>query len=355
MNDKFFRSMSALTTVSDVIARTDKILGKTTAMSLAFEQSTAILRGARIASDYASRLNPILDSNEWLKRNTLSTTKNFASGALAYNSTVNFPKVPTIPAWTTNLANPAYNALKNISALNNWNGIISATTNSATKNMSHVLAGFDIWNKTSNNFSEASRIGESIMRFNTNVNHLYNYINDFDEDEDFQLDAEGQLNAALTYDFENVAEIDKIGIIYVTQHILDTFSVMAENFKNGKDKELFSKWMIEFTDELKSTGIRVNVVRVLFFFILPLLSISDFISEDAPINNTYITEARFDCTTTAIKMLRDNPDRRYKVKFTIPLGANLSVLEERDKWIKVKFISQGIFYKGWTQNSDIKH
>lgn len=357
MNDKFYRSMSAYTAVSEIIAKTDRILGKTSGISVAIEKSTSFMRDAENVTKYARSVIPLLDSTAWFKNDALVTYSNSASAAMDYSIAIDYPKLPKVPKWILYLNNTTNSALKGVfTTQSNWQMIKPAISeSSAAKNAINIISGL---NAASRSMADVVKISESIFRFDSNIKNLYKLINGLDEyDDEFQIDIDGQLTAALTYDIDNAtSEGNKIAITYVTKYILETFSEMSENYKSGKDKELFVKWITDFLDNLKDSGMRVLAIKLLVFcIVVPLFSsVKEMLMVDKISNETiYITEAAFETVTTNTKFLKESPDNRLKVKFTIPIGTKLTILQNEGKWIKVKFVSDCVYYSGWTLNNNL--
>ncbi|MBG6062908.1 hypothetical protein IWX83_002714 [Flavobacterium sp. CG_9.1] len=357
MNDKFYRPISAYTAVSDIIAKTDRILGKTSGISVAIEKSTSFMRDAENVTKYARSVMPLLDSIAWFKNDALVTYSNSASVAMDYSLAIDYPKLPTVPKLILDLNNTTNSALKGVfTTQSNWQMIMPAISeSSAEKNAINIISGL---NAASKSMADVVKISESIFRFDSNIKNLYKLINGLDEyDDEFQIDIDGQLTAALTYDIDNAtSEGNKIAITYVTKYILDTFSEMSENYKSGKDKELFVKWITDFLDNLKDTGVRVIAIKLLVCcIVVPLFSsVKEMLMDDKVSKETiYITESAFETVTTNIKFLKESPDNRLKVKFTIPIGTKLTVLQNEGKWIKVKFVSDCVYYSGWTLNNNL--
>jgi hypothetical protein len=72
MNDRIFRSMSAYSAVSDIIAQTNKILERNNSISDAVARSTSFMRDAENVAKYARSVMPMLDSTALFKNDALA-------------------------------------------------------------------------------------------------------------------------------------------------------------------------------------------------------------------------------------------------------------------------------------------
>jgi hypothetical protein len=357
MNDRIFDSMSAYKTVSDIIAQTDRIIERNTSISEAIAKSTSFMSDIESSAKYARNVMPMLNYSVWLKNDTVDMYSVAASTSIPYSLTIDYPKLPKTPKWILELNSPVNDVLKNIFATqSNWQSIVPTITESRT--MMDFLAPANMFkdlDKASKGMVDVMKISQSILSFNSNIKELYSFINGWEEYNDEYISIDNQLISAIANDIDSASsEGNKISITYVTKYILDTFNAMYENYKTGEDKELFLKWITDFLDDLKRSGVRVGFIKF-FVLVVPLLfSIKEILNDDKVSNETvYITESAFETVTTKVKVLKDKPDNRLKVKLTIPIGTKLTILEDKGKWIKVKFISYGTFYTGWTLNNNL--
>lgn len=354
MNNRIFDSMSAYKTVSDIIAQTDRIIERNTSISEAIAKSTSFMRDIESPVKYAKHTMPILNNSAWLKNDRMDIYSVAASTSKAYSLAIDYPKLPTIPQWILELNSPVSDTLKGVfTAQSNWKSIMyTITEGHTTKDFLAPTNVFKDLDKASKRMADVMKISESILRFNSNIKELYSPTN-WDEYNDLNIDS--QLSFAIAADIDAaLSDGNKISVTYVTKYIIDTFNVMYENYKTGKDKELLLKWITDFLDDLKSSGVRVGFIKFLVIIVPLLFTIKEMLNNDKVSNETvYITESAFETVTTKVKVLRDKPDNRVKVKFTIPIGTELTIIQDKGKWIKVKFISNGSFYTGWTLNDNL--
>jgi len=356
MNDRIFDSMSAYKMVSDIIAQTDRIVKRDTSISEAIAKSTSFMRDIESPAKYAKHVMPMLNNSAWLKNDAMDMYSVATSTSMAYSLAIDYPKLPTIPQWILELNSPINDALKGVfAAQSNWQSIMSTTPESHTmRDFSAPTNIFKDLDKASKSMVDVMKISQSILRFNSNIKELYSLIN-WNEYDDENLNIDSQLTSAIANDIDSASsDGNKISITHVTKYILDTFNVMYENYKTGKDKELFLKWITDFLDDLKSSGVRVGLIKFLVLIVPLLFTIKEMLNDDKVSNDTiYITESAFETFTTNVKLLKDKPDDRLKVKFTIPIGTKLTILQDEGKWIKVKFVLDGVYYTGWTLNNNL--
>jgi hypothetical protein len=368
MDDKFYRSMSAYTAVSDIITKTDRLLGKTSDISLAIEKSTSFMRDNENATKYARSVMTMLDSTAWLK-NDIDEYSTAASAAMAYSIAIDYPKLPTIPQWILDLNSPAHNALKDVFTVKNtWKMIMpSIPENSAIKSAIDIASMFKDLKATSKSMADVIKISESISKFDSSINQLYKFINSFDQDdEDFQMDINSNLTIAFNSDLEAaITEDKKIVMAHAFQNLLDTLSTMSIDFTLEQEQKLFLGKLKTLYDEWKKNGMIFNSIMLLCFIFQPVIQhyyneIYD-LEDDKPavminqskVENSYITESSIQVVTTSIKFLKERPDNRLKVKFIIPIGTKINIVQDNGKWIKVKFVFDCVFYSGWTLNNNL--
>lgn len=348
MKERRFDSMSTYKLVSDMIAQTDRIIEKNISVSAAIVKSASFMREIETPAKYAASVMPILNNSAWLQNDSIHMRSN-----VAFALAIDYPKLPTIPQWILELNSPVEDAMKRVFAVqSSWQSSISKILEYHSRDFLGPANIFRDLTKTSNSMADAMRISESILKFNSNISEFYNLIS-LDDDEYVSID--NHLTSAIANDIDGAfSDADKISIAYVAKYILDTFNAMYANYKTGNDKELFVKWITEFLDDLKKAGVRVGLIKFLVLIIPFLFTIKEMLNDDKVANETvYITESAFETVTKKVKVLKDRPDNRLKVKFTIPIGTKLTILEDKGKWIKVKFISNGIFYSGWTLNNGL--
>ncbi len=349
MEERRFDSMSAYKLVSDLIAQTDRILERNTSVSATIVKSTSFIREIETQAKYAASAGvmPMLNNSAWLENDSIHMRSTASALAMDY------PKLPTIPQWILELNSPVENVMKRVFTIqSSWQGSISRILENHSKDFVRPTNIFRDLTKTSNSMADAMKISQSIIKFNSNISEFYNLIN-FDNDEYVSIDS--HLTSAIANDIDDaISDADKISIAYVAKYILDTFNAMYANYKTGKDKELFVKWITDFLDDLKTAGIRVGFIKFLVLITPFLFTIKEMLIDDKVANEAvYITESAFETITKTVKVLKDRPDNRLKVKFTIPIGTKLTIIEDKGKWVKVKFLSNGTFYSGWTLNNNL--
>lgn len=369
MNDSIFSSMSAYKMVSDIIAQTDRILERNNSISDAVAKSTSIIRGFNSSTKYASTVIPMLNNSAWLKNDVIGMYSNATSASMSYSMVMDYPKLPTIPQWILDLKTITDSSLQDVFiAQKSWQIMVPAIPEiSVIKNAMGLVSMFKDVNEASKNIAEVMKISESITKFDASVNHLYKFINGFDDHNNFQMDIQSQLTAAFTIDLEGAATEDKkIIMTRVFQSLLDSLSTMSIDFTLEKEQRLFLNKLKSLYDEWNKNGVIFNSIMIFWCIFQPVIQhyhneIFDLeddkrvvIINQSKVENDYINESSIQVVTTAIKFLKENPDNRLKVKFTIPVGTKITVVQDKGKWIKVKFTCDGVFYRGWTFNSYIK-
>lgn len=346
MKERRFDSMSAYKLVSDIIAQTDRIIERNTSVSAAIVKSASFIRDIETPAKYVASVMPMLNNSSWLQNDSIQS-------AVASSLAIDYPRLPTIPQWILELNSPVEDAMKRVFTIqSSWQGSISRILENHSRDFARPTNIFRDLTKTSNSMADAMKISQSIIKFNSNIREFYNLIN-LDNDEYVSINS--HLTSAIANDIDGaISDVDKISIAYVAKYILDTFNAMYANYKTGKDKELFVKWITDFLDDLKTAGIRVGFIKFLVLITPFLFTIKEMLIDDKVANEAvYITESAFETVTKTVKVLKDKPDNRLKVKFTIPIGTKLTIIEDRGKWIKVKFLSNGTFYCGWTLNNNL--
>ncbi|MGH2664841.1 hypothetical protein [Flavobacterium sp.] len=362
--------MSTYTAISSMVTKTDRMFEKAMGVSLAFQKSTSFMRNVESATKYTMGVMPMLDSTAWMRNDAMVGYSNFNSSAIAYKILENYPKPLTIPKWILDL-NSSHNALKGaFTAQSNWQKAFPVIPeNSAVKSAMDIVSGLAGLNVAAKSIADMSKLSESILRFDTSINQLYKFINNIDEDyDDFEIDINSQLTAAIAYDVDNaITEDKKIAIVYIFQSMLDNLSNISVDFTLGNEQKLLLNKLKSLVDEWKKNGMIFNSLVLLCYVFQPviehyhneILGLEDdkpslIINQSKIENNNYTIENSLQVVTTAIKYLKDKADNRLKVKFIIPIGTQMDIVQDNGKWIKVKFTCKGAFYSGWTLNSDIK-
>lgn len=369
MNDRIFRSMSAYSAVSDIIAQTNRILERNNSISAAVVRSTSFMRDAENVAKYARSVMPMLDSTALFKNDALATYSNSASAAMAYSLAIEYPKLPTVPKWILDLNNPAHNALKGIFITqSNWQKIMPAIPeNSAIKGAMDLVSMSKDLNATSKSMADFIKISQSISKFDSSINHLYKFINGFDlDDDEFQIDINSYMAIAFNSDLEGaITEDKKIMMVHAFQSLLDTLSTMSIDFTLEKEQKLFLSKLKSLYDEWKKSGMIFNSIMLLCFIFQPVIqhyhneifNLEDdkpaVIINQSKVENNYITESSIQVITTAVKFLKEKPDNRLKPKFIIPMGTKINIVQDNGKWIKVKFVLDCVYYSGWTLNNSL--
>ena len=357
MNDKVIKSISVYSVMKDMIAKADVMRGKFDAISAAYQRSASLMGLNDLPRKYARETVSIMDTDTVLKIDPMTQYSRATSDAVAYSLGMGYRKFPVIPKWIVDLNQPANNIVNQaLATQKSWQRIMPIVpVGFSGYDISASAYRFKNLNMAAHSVADVMKVSGAIHRFDLSIKSIYALIADLKEYEgEFQIDIENELTAALTYDIEHAAsDGNRISITYVAKCFLDTFSEMAENYRTGKDQKLFLKWITDYLDNLKSSGVRVGVIKFLVCVIPILFAVSEMLNEEKVSNTTYITEAAFGAVTKNIKLLKDKPDGRLKTKVIIPVGTKLTILQTKGKWIEVKFVANGNYYIGWTLNSGL--
>jgi hypothetical protein len=369
INDKLIRSTSAYTMASEMATKTNPMLENTAGISAAIAKSTDFMRSIENVTKYTSNFMPMLDTAAWLKNDVIDVYSNSVSAGMAYSTTRDYPKLLTIPQWILDLNNTTTNALNGVFAVQNtWQMIMPAIPeNYLIKNSIDIAAMFKDVNAASRSMADVIKISESISKFDSSINHLYKFINGFDQDDDdFEVDINSQLTIAFNSDLEGaITEDRKIVMVHAFQNLLDSLITMSIDFTLEQEQKLFLSKLKNIYDEWKKNGMLFNSIMFSCCRIQPVIqhyhneifNLEEdklaVIINQSKVENNYITESSIQVFTTNVKFLKERPDNRLKPKFVIPIGTKINIVQDNGKWIKVKFISDCVYYSGWTLNNNL--
>lgn len=368
MNDRMYDSMSAYSPISEMTRKINQILDSTVGISVAIANSTRLMRDVENATKLAGTVMPMFETSKWLKNNISMEYLTAGSVLQVYSKVFDYPKLSLIPSWVHDLNIPAHNILKDVIAVQNKLSFSMPifAENSTCKHLMSITSVLKDLDATSKGMADIMKISESITRFDSSVNHLYKFINGFNDDDEYLIDIQSQLTASFNIDFESaVTEDKKVVMTWVFQSLLDTLSNISTDFTLEKEKKLLLTKLKSFYDQWKKEGMVYSSIALLCFLFQPVIQHyhEEFfdLEDDKPaviinkskVKNNYINESSIQVVTTAIKFLKERPDNRIKVKLEIPVGTKINIVQDTEKWVKVKFVLDGVYYSGWILNNNL--